>query len=394
MAPSQTSLSSWLKRFWPQPLHVPGRERLRACVGILIGLLVTGVLSTAMGQPEHHTPLLLAPIGASAVLLFAVPSSPLAQPWSVLGGNVIAALVGVTVAKWLPDPMLATSVAVTLAIALMFMLRCVHPPSGAIALTAVLGDASVHDAGYAFVLNPVLLNSCLILACALFYHAATRGNYPYALFRKDEPTTLDKEPWTGLLRQDIDDILQERGELLAVETGDIVEVARQALERAQRRRARTLRCADVMTAPAATLAPATTVRQAWKQLKRLNVSALPVVDAGGRYLGMVTQIELLRSRRMTGRTWPLWSLPGGSGSSLRKVLAAGVGSVRGDTLLSAAAPQLFNAPADGLPVVDGDGQLVGMLSLAHLARSGYLDPLNLSAEAPLGTPLATSEIAR
>ncbi|MVW73575.1 HPP family protein [Bordetella sp. 15P40C-2] len=393
MAASRSSLSSWLMRFWPQPLHVPAKERLRACVGILIGLLVTGVLSTAVGEPEHNTPLLLAPIGASAVLLFAVPSSPLAQPWPLLAGNVIAALVGVTVAKWLPDPMLATCVAVTLAIGLMFMLRCVHPPSGAIALTAVLGDASVHDAGYAFVLNPVLLNSCLMLACALLYHAATRGNYPYALFRKDEPELPEKEEWAGLLRHDIDEILQERGELLAMESGDIYEVARQALERAQQRRTRTLRCGEVMVAPVATLAPDTSVRQAWKLLKRLNVSALPVVGEGGRYLGMVTQLELLRRRSTTGRAWPLWPGPGGYRSPLRGMLAAGVVPVSPDTLISAAATRILKSPTEGVPVVDSAGRLVGMLSVAQLVHDSYLDPLNTPTGPASGTAVANSDVA-
>lgn len=372
MVLSRKSLSSWLKRFWPQPLHVPAKERLRACAGIFVGILITGVIAQAMGGPEHQNPLLIAPIGASAVLLFAVPSSPLAQPWPLLGGNVMAAFVGVTVARWLPDPLLATCLAVTVAIALMFMLRCVHPPSGAIAVTAVLGDASAHEAGYAFVLNPVLLNSCLLLGCALLYHAATRGHYPYALFRKDEPVAQDSEAWTGLLREDIDDVLEERGELLAVESADIYEVARQALQRAQQRRARTLRCSDVMIAPPATLAADATVRQAWKQLKRLNVSALPLVSQRGHYLGMVTQVDLLRRRRSNARAWPLWPGRSGHASALRGMLSTDVTPVSPSTLLSVAAARLMTGSADGLPVVDPTGRLVGMVTVAQLVRHSGL----------------------
>ncbi|UUZ55438.1 HPP family protein [Massilia sp. H-1] len=50
---------------------------------------------------------LIAPMGASAVLLFCLPASPLAQPWAVIGGNLVSALVGVACARLLPDPLLA-----------------------------------------------------------------------------------------------------------------------------------------------------------------------------------------------------------------------------------------------------------------------------------------------
>ncbi len=90
-----------------------------------------------------HVPLLVAPMGASAVLLFAVPASPLAQPWSIIGGNTISALIGVIVAHFVHEPALATGIAVALAIAAMSFTRCLHPPGGAAALTAVLGGPAV-----------------------------------------------------------------------------------------------------------------------------------------------------------------------------------------------------------------------------------------------------------
>ena len=68
-----------------------------------------------------------------------LPASPLAQPWSVIGGNVISGLVGVACVRWLghalPLPLLA-GLACGASIAVMFALRCLHPPGGAVALTA------------------------------------------------------------------------------------------------------------------------------------------------------------------------------------------------------------------------------------------------------------------
>jgi len=77
--------------------------------------------------PAASIPLLVAPMGASAVLLFAVPASPLAQPWSIIGGNLVSASVGVAGASWIADRVGAAALAVALAICLMFALRCVPP---------------------------------------------------------------------------------------------------------------------------------------------------------------------------------------------------------------------------------------------------------------------------
>lgn len=89
--------------------------------------------------------------GASSVLLFAVPTSPLAQPWNVIVGNTLAGIIGVACAQWIPDLTTAFSVAVGFAIFLMMTTDSLHPPSGAVAITAVLGGAAIHKLGFYFV---------------------------------------------------------------------------------------------------------------------------------------------------------------------------------------------------------------------------------------------------
>jgi len=128
------SILQWLRSFIPQKTAVDRFERMRASVGALFGILLTGLLSYLILPQSAATVWLIAPMGASAVLLFAVPSSPLAQPWSIIGGNLVAALVGVTCGKLIGEPALAAALAIALAIGCMFALRCIHPPSGAVAL--------------------------------------------------------------------------------------------------------------------------------------------------------------------------------------------------------------------------------------------------------------------
>ena len=153
---------------------VSEREHWISAGGGLLGILaVLWVSHFWMGG--HGGVLAVASMGASAVLLFAAPHGALSQPWPVLGGNVVSALIGVTCARWLgAEPMLAASLAVALSIAAMYSLRCLHPPGGATALYAVLGGETVHALGYGYVFSPVLLNVVVLLAVAVVF------NYPFA----------------------------------------------------------------------------------------------------------------------------------------------------------------------------------------------------------------------
>jgi len=129
----------WIRALMPAPVTVNAQERWRATCGAMVGLLCTAVmcrLVTGAG-PDTGAPAstllpmaLVAPLGASAVLVFALPSSPMAQPWAVVTGHFVSALVGVTCARLIDNPLIAAPVAGGLAIAAMFALRCLHPPGG------------------------------------------------------------------------------------------------------------------------------------------------------------------------------------------------------------------------------------------------------------------------
>lgn len=154
---------------------VSEREHWVSATGGLLGLLAV-LWAGNFWVAEHGNAgvLTTASMGASAVLLFAAPHGAMSQPWSVFGGHLVSALIGVTCARWLPDPMLAASLAVALSIAAMYSLRCLHPPGGATALNAVLGGEALHALGYGYVLSPVLLNVVVLLIVAVAF------NYPFA----------------------------------------------------------------------------------------------------------------------------------------------------------------------------------------------------------------------
>jgi len=144
----------------------------------MLGVTLTGLVSSLVVGHGVGLPFLVAPMGASAVLLFAMPLNPLAQPWSIIGGNTISAAIGITVTHLVPDPMIAAGLTVALAIAAMSLAGCLHPPGGGIALVMVLGGPHVIAPGYLFALVPVALNSVLLVALGYGYQKVVRNFYP------------------------------------------------------------------------------------------------------------------------------------------------------------------------------------------------------------------------
>jgi CBS-domain-containing membrane protein len=148
-------------------------------VSIVLLILISG-WSLGPGQATA----LVASMGASAVLLFAVPHGQLSQPWPVLAGHAFSALIGVACAKWIARPELAAACAVGLAIGVMHQFKCIHPPGGATALTAVMGGNAVHDLGFGFVLFPVLANGLVMVGIAIAFNWLFGWRrYPSALGR-------------------------------------------------------------------------------------------------------------------------------------------------------------------------------------------------------------------
>jgi CBS domain-containing membrane protein len=142
-------------------------------------VLLTALLCAYLPPLALGLPAIIAPLGASAVLVFAVPSSPLAQPWRVIGGNTVSTLVGITTFQAFPETTYAAGLAVGFAILIMSVLRCLHPPGGAAALTAVLAGPEIQAAGYSFAFVPVAANSIALVLLAMAFHRLTGHSYPH-----------------------------------------------------------------------------------------------------------------------------------------------------------------------------------------------------------------------
>jgi len=361
LSTSVAETRAWLRTFVPMPIAANRRERLKSCIGALIGLFITEWICRHF--LEGFNPWFVAPMGASAVLLFAVPSSPLAQPWSIIGGNLVAATVGVACARWIPAPGLAAGVAVAVSIALMFQLRCVHPPSGAVAITAVFGGPAVQALGFGFVVVPVAINSMLLLLTALAFNNFTRRRYPH---RPPEPPsqhlTRDVPPSrrVGFTRADLDAVLAARGEFLDIEEDDLEAILVAAELRAYSRRFGDVRCGDIMSRDVVAVRPGQLAADAAALMARHHIKALPVVDRQRRLLGIVTQSDFFRAHRANSRR---------VNGTVRELMTRAVVTAHTDQPMVELAHAFSDGGLHHVPVIDTDKRVVGMVTQSDLVAA-------------------------
>lgn len=135
-------------------------------VGAFAATLMATFFTSTILEAEQ-VPMILASTGASAMLIFGLPHSPVSQPWNLVGGHLVSAMVGVACYQGISNELLAASTAIPMAMFLMHKLHCMHPPGGATAVTAVVGGEMVHALGYAYVVMPVFFSSIILLSIAM-----------------------------------------------------------------------------------------------------------------------------------------------------------------------------------------------------------------------------------
>lgn len=363
------ALFQWLRGFLPAATTASKRERLLGIVGAGLGLLCAESISRhSLGT---FNPWFVAPMGASAVLLFAVPSSPLAQPWSIMGGNLVSALIGVACAKLVGHTGLAAGLAGALAIGAMFQLRCLHPPSGAVALTAVLGGPAVANLGFHFVIWPVLLNSMLLLAFALVFNNALQRRYPHRPHeRANVHHTADPLPTNrlGVTHDDLAAVLKARGEVMDISEDDLEEILVAAELRAHRRHFGAVRCDEIMSRDVVAVQPDTPLRQAWQLLAEHKVAALPVVDGQRKVVGIVALHDFF----VSDSTSPVLPPPQRALATdlVSKIMTERVITAQAEQAIDELVVVFSDAGLHHLPVVQ-DNKLVGMITQSDLLAALY-----------------------
>lgn len=381
---------AWLRPLVPPPLAAARREVWLGSVGAGLALLLLQWLAQVVLGQGH--PWFVAPMGAAAVLLFALPASPLAQPWPVLAGNALAAAIGVAWHGWLGPTATAAALAGGTAIAAMFALRCLHPPAVAVAVIPVLGGPAVTQLGWGFAGIVVPAYAGLLLLLAVGFNNLLGRRYPHNAAARAHPHGTTDAPPTGraLAGEDIDAAMAAFGEVLDIDRGDLEEILARAQVNASRRHWGEVRCRDIMSRDVVTVAPEATLAQAWQLLLRRRVKALPVVDGGRRLVGIVSMHDFFL----------------GAADGLPQVRAAARIEQLMTRSVRVARPErpmaeLVEAFSDGglhhMPVIDGDDRVIGMITQSDVVAALFLAQPGAAAAremAPAHTRIVAARVAR
>jgi len=376
-APSRRfDLAHWLRDFIPARMAVDSRERLRVVAGAVFGLLLAALATRLLKGEATALPWLIAPMGASAVLVFGVPASPMAQPWSVVGGNTVSALVGIACVQAIGTAPWAAALAVGLAIGAMFALRCLHPPGGASALLVTL--SGVHD--FHFALVPVLLNSVLLVAAGIAYNNTTRRRYPHGQ-RSAAPSPDAKADAAAprVSEADLDAVLARYNQVLDVSRDDLKSLLEQTELLAYRRKMGETRCADIMSRDLATASFGTPLQEAWALLRQRHVKALPVVDRVNRVVGIVTLADFMRgadldvhqgwAQRLRSLIRPSTTSHSDKAEAVGQIMTRQVRVASADRPISELVPLFAATGHHHIPIIDGEQRLVGIITQSDLVAA-------------------------
>ncbi|MGK7651875.1 HPP family protein [Roseovarius sp. B08] len=373
-----------LKSLGPAVARVSGVEAVRAGLGALIGLGLTGLFILSPDVDLELGLYLVAPFGASSVLLFAVPNSPLAQPWSAIVGNTVAALVAVAVCLLVEDPALRIGLAVGLAIMAMMLCRAIHPPAGAVAMTAAMSPDAIAHLGFWFAIAPIGAGTIALVVVAAIYARLTGRHYPFRQF--DDPGkhgTDDRTPSErlGLSEEELTGILERYSQSFNLGVEDLARLIGAAELQAAAHFSGPMTAQDIMSRDLVTVCPETSLSEVADLFRQHRFTSLPVVERDAKFLGVIFQIHLISQARQDALR-----LDRGYGAALRRLLdrnrenptkAGEIMSVAGPRAMShtpigALLPMMADGDTDAVPVIEY-GRIIGIVTrtdlVAALARS-------------------------
>lgn len=328
----------------------PPAEVTRGGLGALVAILVAGAAAEVLPGGPELLPFIIAPMGASAVLLFAVPASPLAQPWPVLGGNLVSTVIGLAAYWLLDDVLLAAAAGVGVAIAAMMLLRCLHPPGGACALLAATATPAIDEQGLAFVLLPVGVNTVALVLVAVLVNNLTGRDYPHRA-----PAAPDTGPVArlGVQSDDVEQAMRRSGQRLDVLAADVVALVRDAETHALDRRLGSLPVSRIMNTDVASVQPFESIYRARALIVQRHVKSLPVVDPERRLVGIVSITDLFNR--------DLVEL-----ESIDTMMTTDVVSLPETAPVAELVPLMTHQGFRHLPVVDAGRRVVGMVTRGEL----------------------------
>lgn len=287
--------AKYLQLLASDPVQLGYKEKIIASGACLAAIFIAAALSRAIGVYPVY-PLLVASMGASAVILFAIPNSPLAQPWPFAGGHLLSACTGVACQRVIPDTVAAAALAAGMSVLLMLLLRCLHPPGSATALAPVLGGEQLKQMGFDFVFVPVGINVLVILTAAVMINRVLlKRNYPLFKSAAESAANSSKNLISSAYSEaDILEALKNFGNFIDVSSDELTRLFTAAEKLAFMRYCGEVRCRDIMRKDIVSVNYDTEVEDAWALIQRHTLKALPVVAPSRRVIGIITPQDFFK----------------------------------------------------------------------------------------------------
>ncbi len=365
----------FLFSFRPESGSVPWAERWRSSLTAALAIVVTvGLSYWLLAAP----PFVVAAVGASSVLIFALPAGLLSQPWPVFGSYVVSAAIGVLAARYVPMLPLAAGLAVGGAILAMLSLRCLHPPAGAVALFAVIGGEPVRSLGIQYVLSPVAANALLLVGLGLAINNLVPGRrYPRPHPEINPHQVRDPEPLSrfGLQHEELRAVIEEYGRPLYI-SGEELDEIMQIAGRRRRRGPGDPVCADIMSRDVVTVRSNAPLVEAWRLMRRHRLTMLPVVDTLNRVEGVVTLEGFVRGAKATTpgslrrRLFEMMRYPLGRDQGVASIMVKAALRVAPETHVVDVVPAMTRG-LHQVPVVDAENHLLGIVTQSDLVAALY-----------------------
>jgi CBS domain-containing membrane protein len=356
------------------------KQRLKVVSAAFFALWLVANISEFFLSGTSHT-LLLASMGASAVLLFGLPGSPLAKPAVFFWGHLLSAAIGLMFSHLLSNFALMTACTVAVVIFVMYLFEAMHPPGGATALVPVIATTTGPAPALDFLLFPVSLNLLLMLTVSLLlqrYLLKPNQVNP----GPGTPETRDLPPLSRsrLQKKDIQAAMQEFSSVLDISEADLVQLFSLAQQQAMNRQSSPLQCADIMARDLITVSPETPLHQAWQLLRRHKISMLPVIDADDCLVGVISVPDFLKDLAMpelTGTRQHLHSLrlhlqmkwlsrQTGQQSTVGQKMSTRLIVAAPQDPIATLVPLLANNGLHQVPIVTTNKQLCGVVSQSDL----------------------------
>lgn len=278
------------------PVNLPLKNKIFSVLACAFAIFCIASISHA-AQLGPAYPIILASIGASIVILLIIPTSPLAQPWPLIGGQLMSAFIGVFCANNINDITIAATCTVSLSVLSMLVFRCLHPPATATSLTPLVAGAALTPIGYGFVLMPVAINVAIILVIALIINRyLLRLPYPQGL---TPPTSahqknLPQQGISAFTEAELNEALAEQDTFYDISPSNLMQLLNLIQHNHVQNQLNPKLCRDIMDPAPITVEFGTEVEDAWRLMHRHRCKALIVVNKAQHCLGIVTWSDFFK----------------------------------------------------------------------------------------------------